>query len=730
MEVAERRQTLTRSRSTRSRLLVALSAGVPLLTIFAWLCLVYGWEAWGNLAPWLISDEFERTQLSRAVATTGHEARRAVPHAFDTFYVYLIAPAWWIHDTTRAYGVVKAIGVVTMTSVVFPAYLFARMLVSKQWALFAAAGAAMIPALAYSSMVLVEPLAYPWAALCFYLLAKALVTRRPLWVTAAAAACLLAPRVRSELAVIAAAAVGSVLAFWFMGDGGRRLRRNWTSWDWTGFVVLSICAFAVLNAVAVHRSPVWELATQHHLGRTVRYGFWAAGALTIGVGVLPTIAGLSALVKARGEQLSREHRAFISIAMTMFVAFGIYTAAKSAYVSTLGLTYLTERNLIYVAPLLFVGTAVVLERRRPLTAAVVAATAFALYLVTTTPYEMHIYIFFDAPGLSVLESLGRTIGLTPSDAKILLIGLALASGALLAFARLFRRTTASLVLPLVAVFLLAWNAYGEITFARASHKYGNDILATLPRPLNWIDRTVPNGTEVYYLGQSLTDPNPVLQLEFWNRSVRHVWSTDGTAPGPGPTVTPSVVSRDGQLQPGDGVQYMVADSGIRLVGRVLATKFHWGGTPLRWALYRISPPLRLRQTEEGIYGDGWGRPKTALNQYSLPNGRQSSVRIRVSRARGGKPLPATVTVRVGQLALGSAPVLDQSVMQPIMGKVLFTRTLHVQRNLEHVFEFKAPKPPFRVETFVTPLPSAGNLAHDPNDRRALGAQVSYEVRPL
>jgi hypothetical protein len=85
----------------------------------------------------LNSDEFERAQLSRAVASTGHEALRTMPHAFDSLYVYLIAPAWWIHDTSQAYGVAKAIGVATMTAVVFPVYLLARTLVSRRWALFA-----------------------------------------------------------------------------------------------------------------------------------------------------------------------------------------------------------------------------------------------------------------------------------------------------------------------------------------------------------------------------------------------------------------------------------------------------------------------------------------------------------------------------------------------------------------------------------------------------------------
>src|SRR5205823_2607906 len=154
--IAERERP-AQTPSARSRLVDALGAALPVLTVFFWLCLLYGWEAWGNATPWLISDEFERAQLSRAVARTGHEALRSVPHSFDTLYVYLIAPAWWIHDTSRAYGLAKAIGLATMTAVVFPTYLLARTLVSKPWALFAAAGAAMIPALAYSSMLLVEP---------------------------------------------------------------------------------------------------------------------------------------------------------------------------------------------------------------------------------------------------------------------------------------------------------------------------------------------------------------------------------------------------------------------------------------------------------------------------------------------------------------------------------------------------------------------------------------------
>ena len=720
MDAAESRPAARGGRARFRRLSITLAAAAPILTIFFWLCLIYGWEAWGNLAPWLQSDEFERAQLSRAVASTGHEARRTVPHVFDSFYVYLIAPAWWIHDTSRAYGAAKAIGVATMTSVVFPAYLLARMLVSRRWALFAAAGAAMIPALAYSSMLLLEPLAYPWAALCFYLLAKALVTRRPAWIAAAAGACLLAPLMRDQLALIIAGGVAAAIVFWFLGAGGSRLRRNWTRWDWAGFVVLLICAMSVLEVVASHHWAILQISTQYHEGRMLRDGLWAAGALTIGLGVLPVVAGLAALVQPSDEPWSREQRAFVSVAGTMIVAFGFYSAVKAAYVSTLGLTGLIERNIIYVAPLLFVGTAVVFEQRRARLSGLVGATAFALYVVTTTPYHIDISVFFDAPGLAILPGLNRDVGLSAGVLKVVLIALALSSAAALALLRVMPKRSGSRLVATAAVFVLAWNVYGEISFARASHRFVDSTLSTVPRPLDWVDRAVPDGTQVYYIGQSVDDAGDVLQLEFWNRKVQHVWSTDGTAPGPGPRVIPDVVAPDGRLEPAAGVQYVVADYGISPVGTVVARKIHRGGRGARpWTLVRITQPLRVRQTIEGVYADGWGKPNTALNQYSIPNRAPSTVRVDLSRTQAARLYPATVQLTVGTLAVGDG--------RPVIGKVLFTRRLHVRSHLKHVFEFEAPPAPFRVETSVTPFPHE----RDPSigDPRDLGASIAYSVTP-
>ena len=71
-----------------------LLAAVPLLSVFLWLAIVYMIQAWAHKTPWLFGDELELTQLSRAIADTGHAARRGEPYSFTTLWTYVLAPAW------------------------------------------------------------------------------------------------------------------------------------------------------------------------------------------------------------------------------------------------------------------------------------------------------------------------------------------------------------------------------------------------------------------------------------------------------------------------------------------------------------------------------------------------------------------------------------------------------------------------------------------------------------
>ncbi|HTO24547.1 MAG TPA: hypothetical protein VMJ49_01500, partial [Gaiellaceae bacterium] len=146
-----------------------IARALPLTSVYVWLCLVYLVEAWNRVTPWLFTDELELTQLSRSIAATGHPARRGESHSFDSLYTVMTAPIWLIHDVAQAYSGVKYLDVFVMAAVVFPAYFLARLVVGRGWALFAAAAAGAIPSLAYSSYIVEETLAYPYATLCFFL---------------------------------------------------------------------------------------------------------------------------------------------------------------------------------------------------------------------------------------------------------------------------------------------------------------------------------------------------------------------------------------------------------------------------------------------------------------------------------------------------------------------------------------------------------------------------------
>src|SRR6185503_7079246 len=173
--------------TTRPRVTVydRVLAALPLASIYVWLSIIYCVEAWKRATPWLFTDELELTQLSRSIAATGHAARRGEPHSFRSLFVVMTAPIWLIHDVSAAFATIKYVDTLVMTSVLFPTYFLARLVVGRTPALFAATGAAVIPSLAYSSWIVEETFAYPYAAFCFFMIAKALVVRSRGWIVGA-----------------------------------------------------------------------------------------------------------------------------------------------------------------------------------------------------------------------------------------------------------------------------------------------------------------------------------------------------------------------------------------------------------------------------------------------------------------------------------------------------------------------------------------------------------------
>jgi hypothetical protein len=713
-----------------------LTGALPLVTIYAWLCLIYGWESWGQRTPWNFTDEVERAQLSRAIATTGHAARRGAAASPESLYSYLIAPAWWIHDTGTSYGVIKAIGVAVMTASIFPAYALARLLVSRWPALFAATAVAAIPALLYSSLLALEPLAYTWAVLCFWLIVKALTTRGRWWIAASIAASVLAPTMRSELAVIPASYVAAVGLFWFTGERGQRWRRGWSVRDWAGFALLIAGVLIVGNAYASHRSSELLTATQLYRDRLFPYLFWAAGAVMISVGVLPLVAGLAALFPGRWSNRSNAERAFMALSIPSLLTFSYYTAVKAVFLSTVLTVGTAERNLIYVTPLLLIATALFFERRQAHPLALAGAAAFALYLIQTTPYHMEVHFYGDAPGLSILQSANRVLAYTPHDARVALYTVLVLSCAVAIAAVVARGRAVRGAIAVAGIFVLAWCLTGQITGARASHETGSQLLQNFPSPYDWIDRAT-HGAQTAFIGQQLsTSKEGIWLLEFWNRSIQGVYSTDGTTLGPGPSRYAGLVSTTGALDIDPKFKYAVTSEGVNLVGNVVALKQHYvGGGASPWTLYRVTRPMRLLNSVEGVFPDGWFGKATsysndpgtsAYTQFATPGNSRGYLVVNVSRAGGGRTLAANVRVRVGTVRLDATSFGFNS---PLIDKLLAERRLHVKRDLNKTFVIRAPAAPFRADVKVSPLFSPHELDPANSDPRLLGAQVSYRFVP-
>lgn len=707
-----------RTATPLDRLLLAM----PLLGVFGLLASLYAWQALRHETPWLFADELEFTQLARAIADTGHPARRGEPLGRIELYSYLTAPAWWMGSVRDAYDLAKYIGVATMTATLFPAFLLARMVVSRPAALLAATAAAAIPALAFTGFLIEEPLAYFWSTLTLWLIARALVARRPAALALAAGACLVAPLVRSQLAVLAAVYVLS--AAWLVWTSGwaRSRRSAWTGWDRAGAAVFLVGSVIVLNQLLSNRSAEWQLATRLYKDRMLEYGLWAAGALAIGLGVLPLVAGIAAIWPRRARP--EPERVFVALTAASLGAFGFYTAVKAAYVSATFATRVNERNLIYVAPLLFAATALVLERRPVRLPALAATAAFVWYLLISTPYQMQYHFYSDAPGLAILSGANRELAWTPEHAQTVLVWLLAGAVAVLLAPLALRARPRALAAVAVAAGLatVGWNLTGEIAAASAANSFSRDFMRNLPQPPDWLDRAT-GGEPALYLGQQIADPNGVQLLEFWNRSLERVWSIDGSAPGPGPTLTPDVTTRYGTLSDDPGFRYAVADVGVNLVGTVVARK---GG----WKLYRLDPPLRLASAETGLFSDGWlGQQKAAesvkatYSRFSTPGERAGTVVVNVSRKGWcGKDKPGRVDIRVGELAIGA----DR---HPTIGRLTREVGWVVHSCAERAFPLPTPPPPFQVEVTIAPPFVPAELDPGQTDTRNLGAQVSFDFRP-
>ena len=726
--------TAVRGPRTEPRTLSLVERSLPLVGAYLLLASVFAWQAWRRETPTIFTDELELTQISRAIAETGEPARRGEAYGFSSLVPWLTAPFWWLEPVSAAYEAIKTFQAFVMAAAIFPAYLLARLVVTPPWALFAAVATIAAPALSYAPILVEEPWAYPAATLALWLIVRAIDRPTPGSVALGFGACALAILIRSQLAALLGALAAGLLMLAWRSERIRRWRTTWTTWDRVGAATLAAGGLITVVALLGHVSTEWEVAATHWKGRMVEYGSWASGAFAIGIGVLPAIALLAVLAVPGSERARPGVRAFVVVAGGAVASFGWYAAIKGAYLSTQFSSLVVERNLVYLAPLAFVATAYLLERAAAPIWAVLVGGAAILAVVVSVPINRGLdnFPYYEAHGLAILALANREWAWPQGRIEIALVVAALSAvAALLLVCTRLRRPSLSPVVPtVVAAAVLVWGLTAEVYAAIGEHDFSARVEANLPKPNDWVDRAVGDGT-VVMLGQRMSDnPIGVPSTEFWNRSIRKVWSVDGTGPGPGHTLTPDLLSIDGTLWPAPETDYVLATNGVEVSGEVVASN-----PEANASIVRLEGPIRLRANRTGISADGWivGDPddetvpaRAAYNRFDVAEGGRGTAVVTLSRETfcpAGIRLPGIARVRIGALGRGT----DK---QPAIARETASETVYVPGCAVRTVVLPTPDGPWRAEVAIeTFVPAKIDPESSGFERRALGARVDFGILP-
>ncbi|MGH3133957.1 MAG: hypothetical protein ACRDNY_09515 [Gaiellaceae bacterium] len=703
----------------RSEVVNRLQAAVPLLTVYFGLAALYAWQASRHPVPTIYTDEIELMQLSRSIAETGEAARRGDPYGLATLVAYFLAPVWWLGSVSTSYAAAKLLLVLAMTATIFPAYALARLVVPPWYALAAAAGATIVPALAYSPILVEEPLAYPLATLALWLIARAYV--HPSWgrVGLAVMGCATAMVTRTQLSILFAVLGLGLLWLAWESAPVRGWRETWSRWDWVGAVTLAVGIAVGFSASMGHLSRSWRETTGYFRERIVDHASWATGALAIGIGVLPVIAGIAALARPRSEPRDPRTRAFVVTSVAALSIFIAYAGIKGAYLSTVFSTLVVERNLIYLCPILFSATALALVRGVGRGWAIAGAAVFTLYVVSEVPLRLGEYPYYEAHGLAIASFANREWGWPEGRIENALLIVCVVSILIVVALRLLRRGSHAFaaVAGATAVAVFSWTLTAEVYASEGERILSERIARNLPSPYDWVDRAT-GGESVVVLGQQMRDNTGVWLTEFFNPSVKKIWSLDGTAPGPGAILTPDLAVADGTLTPSPETEYALTLNGVELQASVVARN---GGA----TLYRVNgQPLKLASGITGLDTDGWMGADAAYTRYDVSRDGPGLAFVKLSRERWcPHDKPGKATVRIGPVGIGP----DK---QPAIAQVTQVKTGIVHACQAIGFTFGPPPVPWRIEVTIEPTFVPRELDPTRSDTRELGAVFEAGFRPL
>jgi hypothetical protein len=555
-------------------------------------------RAWAGEAiptPWIAPDELIYAELGRNLWATGHLTLLG----YDTGYFSFLYPAFAglplsLDDRQTGYDLLRALQAIAMSLAAVPVYLWGRELVSRRWALVAAALALAPAGLAYSGLVMTEVAFYPLFVVAAWALARAVAEPTARTQALALGAGVLVFATRLQAIVLVPAYFTAVGVDALLARSSRRLRAEIP-------LVVGIGVLGVLWSAwqLRHGGPVTKVfgayqaagETGYDAGAAVRFVVYHFADLVLISGVVPfcALVVLAFLAAARREDDPRV-RAFLATT----VALMFWVTVEVGIFASRHIGHAAERNLFPLVPLLLLALVVWLQRgapRPPLAGSVAAVVA--LLLLVVFPFESFTTLAATPSAFTQIPLLE----LTPRVNLDLVVPLVAA--ALLAACALLPRRLLALGLP---VLLLALGAASSVSASRfITTQSGLVQYLTIGPDKTWVDDNARGSVTYLYAGQANWEIP--WQALFWNRKLDAAARFLGV-PFPGNMPSPSVgPNADGTLvedQTGESLQadYIVTSEYFAVDGvEIMRPRPDI-------VLWRVDGPPRLERWLEGVAYEG------------------------------------------------------------------------------------------------------------------------------
>lgn len=613
---------------------LALGALVLVSTAFR------AWAAVSVPVPWITPDETVYGLLGRSLYRHGSLEILGGPTPFYSLLVpALVGLPLSVFGLATGLDVLQGVQALVMSLAAVPVYLWGRSLVSRGWALAAAALAVAVPGLTYAGLMMSEVLFYLLLVLAAWALAEAVArpTRltQGLLVVAVLAVC--ATRVQA-IVLLPVALTAAVVDAW-LARSWANLRRLWPAAAVLGGLAVVWTAYRLGSGSGTLGGYEVITTTSWSIGAAAKYVVYHLASVLILCGLFPLAAVAVLLVRAvRSGEPNPRVRAFLAVASSLTVwlvlEVGVFTSHYSDRI--------VERNLIALGPVLFLGLVLWIDRGAPgslLERGVVAGAAALVLVVLPVRRLVDDLGIHDSMSMVPLYKLVQA----SSPGTMLTVYLVVGVAAAVAFALLPRRAVRFVPVVLAVVAVAASAVAGKFVVDRAAAQQ-REFLNDTPR---WIDRKADGPVAYLYDGEPSW--NGVWETLFWNERIDRVYDLgDAEVPGPLPQ-TPAEVRPDGTLfvppsaqQPGD---YAVVTTWATLVGEKLKGVKQQGLTQAGLRLWHVQRPLRFRDRISGLHvnGDIDGTNTGRLNAYDCHNG---TFRLTLIPKK-----PETIEIRVnGRLA--------------------------------------------------------------------------------